>query len=161
MLLWRPSEFHRHSPCSYYYPYPWAWVSGKHVFRNSKENRKYWIAIYFSNLSFWFILQSPEKDNADVQSYNIEKRELGGSSTEEPTSHTESIPTEISRESFATRMRNLISALKYALPLVLVYYFEYVINQGLVREVLYIFFSRKRLRTKILFTISVWIKFDW
>ncbi|XKL69286.1 hypothetical protein PGB90_007055 [Kerria lacca] len=68
-------------------------------------------------ISFWLILENPLKN----QSQEAIERKV--SSPE--------LPTKINEESFMLKINKIPSALKYAVPLFLVYYFEYVINQGL------------------------------
>lgn len=71
--------------------------------------------------SYWIILENPFKKSprSSSETTSIQRSSLD-------------IPQDISKMSFTSRMRNFPKALRYVVPLLLVYYFEYMINQGLV-----------------------------
>lgn len=71
--------------------------------------------------SYWIILEIPFEMKSQPSS---ETTSIQGSSLD--------IPQDISELSFISRMKKLPLALRYFIPLLLVYYFEYMINQGLV-----------------------------
>ncbi|KAK3927679.1 Battenin [Frankliniella fusca] len=87
---------------------------------------------FWMGLSFWWLLVRPRLDSSDEETpVTIQKEKVVIVKVQDD------VPTHVTNASFLDKLRDVPPLLKYIVPLTMVYFFEYFINQGLFELIHY------------------------